>query len=172
MKKKIIKLSIILFGLYLLLNNNNYNLAGTYISCGGMRFPEPVTIITRIVVILLKIVAPLGLIVIGSIDFVKAVTANNEGDIKKKQSKFVKRLIAAAIMFFVVSVVQLVVSISADNNEGKDFSKCLDCMINDNSSCGEVMSAPESDYPEQGEIYVPDPDFEQPEYKPDGDDEE
>jgi hypothetical protein len=168
MKKKLL---ILFIGLYLFNINSSYNL-GSYIDCGGTSFPEEITILSRTVVIFLQVVTPIGLIILGSLDIMKAVTANNEGDIKKKQSKFVKRLAAAAIMFFVVSVVQLVVSISADNNEGKDFSKCLDCMINDNSSCGEVMSAPESDYPEQGEIYVPDPDFEQPELESNGDDEE
>lgn len=172
MRKKIIKILIIFFGIYLLFNNGYNNLAGSYISCGGMRFPEPVTIITRIIVLLLKIVTPLGLIILGSLDFLKAVTANNEGDIKKKQGKFVKRLISAAILFFVITIVQLIVSLSADNSDGKDFSQCLDCMINDNTSCGGTMDAPDSSYPEQGDKYVPDSDFEQPELEDEGEDEE
>ena len=172
MKKRILKISIILVGLFLLLNNSNYNLAGTYINCGGARVPEPITIFSRTTVILLKIIVPLGLIIIGSVDFIKAVTANNEGDIKKKQSKFLKRLMAAGIMFFVVSIVQLVVSFSAESSNREELSKCLDCMINDNTSCGEIMAGPETDYPEQGETYVPDPDFQQPEYDEDGEDEE
>ena len=172
MKKNIIKLSIIFLGIYLILNNYNTSLAGSYISCGGITIPEPLSILTRIVILLLKIVTPLGLIIIGSVDFIKAVTANNESDIKKKQSKFIKRLVAAAVMFLVVSIVQLIVSISADNSEEKGFSKCFDCLINDNTACGGIVDAPDSSYPEQGDTYKPDENFQQPEYKPSGDDED
>lgn len=168
MKKKIL---ILFIGLYIFNMNANYGLA-SYIDCGGTTIPEELTIITRIIVLLLQVVTPIGLIILGSLDIIKSITANNESDIKKKQQKFVKRLIAAAILFLVTSIVKLVIGVVASNSNGKNISKCFSCMVNSSSECGDIVQGPDSSYPEQGDIYVPDEDFTQPELKGDGEDEE
>ena len=121
MKKKLL---ILFIGLYLFNINSSYNL-GTYIDCGGTSFPEEITILSRTVVIFLQVVTPIGLIILGSLDIMKAVTANNESEIKKKQQKFIKRLVAAGILFFVISMVKFVIDIVATNSEGKNISKCF-----------------------------------------------
>lgn len=163
MKKKLL---ILFIGLYLFNINSSYNL-GSYIDCGGTSFPEEITILSRTVVIFLQVVTPIGLIILGSLDIMKAVTANNESEIKKKQQKFVKRLVAAGILFFVISIVKFVIDIVATNSEGKNISKCFNCMVNSKEDCGDITEGPNTDYPEQGEIYVPDEDFKQPELKED-----
>ncbi len=68
------------------------------------------TIITAI-----QIGVPLLLIIFGMLDLGKAVMAQKEDEIKKGQQTFIKRLLAAAIVFFVIFIVKLVFNIvSAD----------------------------------------------------------
>ena len=50
------------------------------------------------------------------IDLGKAVISQKEDDIKKQQNVFVKRLIAAALVFFVFAIVQLLVNLVDDGN--------------------------------------------------------
>ena len=67
------------------------------------------------VVMLIKIIVPILLIIFGMLDLAKAVIASKEDEIKKAQMTFVKRLIAAAIVFFVFIIVKLVISFVADD---------------------------------------------------------
>ncbi|MDY3801608.1 MAG: hypothetical protein SOZ95_06205 [Bacilli bacterium] len=146
--------SIFLISLYIYLNSS-YSL-GSYISCGGVSVPTELGSITRIIILLLQIVAPLGLIILGGIDFIKAVTAGNDSDIKKKQQVFVKRLIYGALLFFVITLVQFVINVAADNASEKDFTRCLRCMTTTDDSCdGEVSDPYDYEYPEQGEVFEP-----------------
>ena len=62
-------------------------------------------------------------------DLGKAVIAQKEDEIKKGQSTFIKRLIAAAFVFFVVVIVKLLVSLLADNS-GAGISGCIDEVLN------------------------------------------
>lgn len=59
----------------------------------------------------LKILGPSIAIVLGSIDYVKAIISSNEESVKKTQKKFMYRLIAAALLFFVPLLVQMVLRI-------------------------------------------------------------
>ena len=146
--------NIFLISLYIYLNSS-YSL-GSYISCGGVSVPSELGSFTRIIVLLLQIVAPLGLIIFGGIDFIKAVTAGNDSDIKKKQQVFVKRLVYGALLFFVITLVQFVINVTADNASEKDFSRCLRCMTTSDESCdGEVSEPYDYEYPEQGEVFEP-----------------
>ena len=72
------------------------------------------------------IVVPILLIVLGSIDFMKAVVAGKEDDIKKAQSVFVKRIIAAVIVFLIPLIVNIIMGILP----GADGSNCLTCVLN------------------------------------------
>ena len=85
------------------------------------------------IVTLIQIVVPILLIVFGMLDLAKAVIASKEDEIKKAQMTFVKRLIAAVIVFFVVSLVQLVVRFVAGNDENSIMS-CFNCFVNGNAS--------------------------------------
>ena len=75
------------------------------------------------------ILVPVILIVIGSIDFVKAVAAGKDDDIKKAQSTFVKRIIAAVIVFLVPYIIGVLLNVL---NQTK--SNCYTCVMNP-SSC-------------------------------------
>lgn len=106
--------------------NFNFSFSGT--------FPYLVSTIITII----KIVVPIILIIFGMLDLAKAVTASKEDEIKKGQQTFIKRLIAAVIVFFVVQVVQIVVSFASDDDE--TIMDCFNCFVN-NNGCDLVEQA-------------------------------
>lgn len=66
----------------------------------------------------IKILGPMIAIVLGSIDFAKAIITSDEENMKKAQTKFVYRLIAALLLFFVPFLTQILLGlfgITADN---------------------------------------------------------
>ena len=79
------------------------------------------------VITVIKIAVPIILVVMGMLDLFKGITAQKEDEMKKGQGTFIKRLIAAALIFFVVSIVQLLISLVADD-EG--VMSCANCFIN------------------------------------------
>lgn len=54
-----------------------------------------------------RFVVPLVLIVLGTFDLFKAVTAGKDEDIKKKQQVLIKRVIAGVIVFLVPTIVSI-----------------------------------------------------------------
>ena len=117
--------------MYLLSFDTNVNYSCANFTFNGM-LPQTVSTI----VTLIKIAVPILLIIFGMLDLGKAVMAQKEDEIKKGQQTFIKRLIAAAIVFFIFVVVQLVVGMIAGADQDK-ISNCLNCFINgDNSSNG------------------------------------
>ena len=101
-------------------------------TCGGIdnfvfsgMFPYVVSTIVMIV----KIVVPILLIIFGMLDLAKAVIASKEDEIKKAQMTFVKRLIAAVRVFFVVSLVQVVIRFVAGGDEDSVMG-CFNCFVN------------------------------------------
>ena len=103
-------------------------------SCGNLEnfeFSGSIPYIVHMIIIIIKIVIPILLIIFGSIDFLKAVTAAKEDEIKKGQQTFIKRVIAV-IVFFIVQIVQLIVKFASNNDE--NISNCFSCFIN-NEKC-------------------------------------
>lgn len=84
--------------------------------------PKTVTAVIR----LIQIGVPILLIIFGMLDLGKAVMAQKEDEIKKGQATFLKRVVAALLVFLVVSIVLLALSIvsSSDNR-----SNCIKCFI-------------------------------------------
>lgn len=54
----------------------------------------------------IKYFAPVLVIILSLIDFIKAIAAQNDDDIKKAQARFIKRLIAAALLFLIPFIIQ------------------------------------------------------------------
>lgn len=106
-------------------------------SCGnGFLESIPVTIpvIGRIVYLVVQILVPIILILLGSLDLVKAVIGQKDDEIKKNQQVFMKRLIGAALIFFVFAIVKLVVSVVSSDNSG-NIMDCVDCIIRNSDNC-------------------------------------
>ncbi len=80
------------------------------------------------IIVIIKIAVPVILVILGMLDFAKGVTSGKEDEIKKGQGIFIKRLIAGACVFFVVTIVQLVMSfVSSDDNS---FWNCANQILN------------------------------------------
>ena len=112
-----------------------------YIQCGDSAIPAPIPGITRIIIILLKIVLPIALIIMGLLDFVKAVSSSNEEAIKKSQNQFIKRLISAGIFFMVITLVQFAVDIVTQGSKEGGIGKCINCLIS-GTDCGGETTIP------------------------------
>ena len=83
----------------------------------------------HIVILVIQIVVPVILVIFGSIDFLKAVTGGKEDEIKKGQQIFIKRVIAAVLVFFVIAIVKLLVGFVA-GDESPNILNCVDCFLN------------------------------------------
>ena len=105
------------------------NIKGCYAFLGDkVQIDEKIANTVHIIILIIQIVTPILLVIFGMIDLMKAVISGKEDEIKKNQMVFVKRLIAAAIVFFVFLVVKLVISLVADNAD--TMFDCADCFIN------------------------------------------
>ena len=82
------------------------------------------------IILLIKIAVPVLLVIFGMMDLVKAIIAQKEDEIKKGQHTFIKRLITAALVFFVTSIVQLVISFVGGNDEHVGMWDCVNCFLN------------------------------------------
>ena len=67
----------------------------------------------------------------GTLDLFKGITAQKEDEMKKGQQMFVKRLIAAALIFFVFVIVKVIISFVADGSSVA-IMECAECFINNN----------------------------------------
>ena len=92
--------------------------------------PQIVTIIGAIV-FAIKVIIPVLLIIFGMLDLGKAIIAQKEDEIKKGQQTFLKRLLTAAIVFFVVILTQFIVDLVGGEDSGANDSvwSCVDCII-------------------------------------------
>lgn len=79
--------------------------------------------IVHLIVVAIQVVVPILLIIWGMLDFAKAIIGQDEDKIKAGQKTFIKRLIAAVIVFLIVTIVQLAINLAAsvagtENNAG------------------------------------------------------
>jgi len=109
-------------------------------TCGGTNliFSGTFPYIISTIVTLIKIAIPILLIIFGMLDLGKAVVAAKEDEIKKGQQTFVKRAIAAVIVFFVIQIVQIVVRFVSGNDQ--NIAGCFNCFINGTGEPGSCES--------------------------------
>ena len=80
------------------------------------------TIITTI-----KIIIPIILVIMGSIDLAKAVMAQKDDEIKKGYQSLMKRVIVAVIIFFLPSLVSMIIGLVGDESGEGTNTKCWRC---------------------------------------------
>ena len=142
MKKKMLNIGFILLISFIFIDivnaetYNNYSDAVT--KCGNglvTGIPTSLPKVISIIYTFIQVAVPIVLVVVGSIDLFKGITAQKEDEISKGRQVFIKRLITAAIIFFVFAVVKIVVSFAADSkNDSKKIINCMECFIHNN--CG------------------------------------
>lgn len=102
-----------------------------YVGCGGASdIPMQVPSLISLLVNLLKIATPIILIFISIITLLKAMSAGKEDEIKKATSSLVKKIIAAALVFFVIGIVQFVMSKVAEDDDYNGITDCFNCFLN------------------------------------------
>ena len=101
------------------------------VSCGSIgSFNKKIPEITSWIISLVEIAIPVILAIIGAIDFIKGITSGKEDESKKGQQMFLKRIITAIIIFFIVAFGKLVVNVfSSGNVESGNIIDCIDCFI-------------------------------------------
>jgi surface polysaccharide O-acyltransferase-like enzyme len=105
--------------------------ADSLLSCGnGMMTDIPVLIpkVVSIAYTVIQIAVPVVLVIMGSLDFFKGISAQKEDEIKKGQQLFIKRLIAAALVFFAFVITKVLISAVADG-AGTNILDCAECFI-------------------------------------------
>ena len=82
---------------------------------------------------IIQIAVPIIIIIMGTIDLVKAMMANDPSTTKKAQTTFIKRLIVAVCIFFVLPLISFLMSLLGENMN----NPCMTCFSNpnDKSKC-------------------------------------
>lgn len=108
----------------------------TSIIDGGI--PEGIGNVVHLVVVAIQVVVPILLIIWGMIDFAKAIIGQDEDKIKAGQKTFMRRLIAAVVVFLIVTIVQLAINLAASvggqGNDAESAWSCASSLINGQSS--------------------------------------
>lgn len=68
---------------------------------------------------LVKYIVPVAVIVLGILDFIKAISADKEDEMKKAQQRFIRRLIVAALIFIAPFIIEFIL-----NKLGFDANGC------------------------------------------------
>ena len=109
-------------------------------TCGdtNLNFSGTFPYIVSTIILIIKIAVPVLLIIFGMLDLGKAVVASKEDEIKKGQQMFIKRAIAAIIVFFVIQIVQIIVRFVSGNNTS--VINCFNCFINGEAGTNACVS--------------------------------
>lgn len=99
-------------------------------TCGSIE-KVPVALKTLIpnIVTIIKVFVPILLIILGMVDFLKAVMAQDDKAMNESKSKFLRRLIAAVAVFLVITIVQSAFLI-INTDDTNSMAGCIDCLIN------------------------------------------
>ena len=131
MKKKIVWIIILI----LMMTPVVEVFAAQKVSCGNVTdIPRKIPELTSLLMTVIQIAVPVILVIMGSMDLFKGVTAQKEEEIKKGQQLFVKRLIVGATMFFVIAIGKLLVSVVADTSS-QNIVECIDCFLSGIDYC-------------------------------------
>ena len=98
----------------------NFFQIGAIDSCGGLL--PIVRVIKKGLFPLVQLGIPIVLIILGTIDLGKAVIASDEKEVKAAQSRLIKRFIYAALVFFIVTLVSVLMNMVAQGGEGNTSS--------------------------------------------------
>lgn len=91
----------------------------------------------------IQIVVPIILIIVGMLDFAKAVTEKNEDKIKEAQKKLIQKAIAAVAVFLVTVIVGVLMRIVGNN----DYKGCMECITGPfSSSCKKNVEQSQKEY--------------------------
>ena len=101
------------------------------VSCGNVTgIPAKIPRLSSEAFMLIEIAIPIVLVLMGTIDLFKAITANKEDEMVKARGVFVKRLITGALVFFIFAIIKLVIGFIDNKANTNNITQCMDCFIN------------------------------------------
>ena len=89
------------------------------------------------IMLVFKIIIPLLLIIFGMLDLGKAVTSNKEDEIKKATASLMRRAIAAVVIFFIPTLVGVIMNLVDNGDKYKDCARCISNPAN-KEKCGDA----------------------------------
>ena len=105
----------------------------TYMGCGDTKgIPNGLPGLIRALINIIKIGVPILMILMGTIDFGKAVIGD-EKELSKAVKKFTSRCLGGVGVFFIVFLVQFLLKIVGVSNDG--MIECIACFTSDGSYC-------------------------------------
>ena len=97
------------------------------VMCGNIAINSTYVQIIRVIVMLLKIVVPIILIIMGMLDFVK-VLFSKEAKIGEGFKTFFLRMVSAALLYFMVPIVELLLNIIISTGAIDKSYNCVRCL--------------------------------------------
>ena len=95
--------------------------------CGNIAINSTYVQIIRVIVMFLKIVVPIILIIMGMLDFVK-VLFSKEAKIGEVFRTFFLRMVSAALLYFMVPIVELLLNIIISTGAIDKSYNCVRCL--------------------------------------------
>lgn len=91
---------------------------------GSKDDPESIRYMINEILGAVRIIVPILIILLGMLDFGKAVLAGKQDNMKKAQSDFIKRLIAGVIVFLVPALVDIIMGLAEIVWQGTSYVPC------------------------------------------------
>jgi hypothetical protein len=107
------------------------------VTCGGVEnfaIDSTLPSLIRTIVFVIKVFIPIILIIYGMLDMGKAVIAGDEKVMKENQGKLIKRILYAALIFFIISIVQVVIRFVA-GSDSTSIMDCISCFTTEEAAC-------------------------------------
>ncbi len=79
------------------------------------------------IIYIIRIVIPILIVLLGTIDLGKAVLAGEEKTVKEAQKSFIKRLIYGVAIFFIIPIVGVIFGLLGVNTDSGDGKICWVC---------------------------------------------
>lgn len=88
-------------------------------------------------IFILKILVPIIIIVLGTIDFGKAVISSDDKAVSKSSKKLLTRILIGVCIFFVPTIINIVFGLIGEfSSEMKqDYNNCVKCLTSPYNSC-------------------------------------
>lgn len=109
--------------------------------CGNAYFPIGLSVLTRNLFNLVKILVPVVIIIMGMVDLLKAVMASDEKKMDEAKPKLLRKIISGIVIFFIFSIVQFVFNNLLGRN-GLFSNSMLECVNYFLSEEPSVVSCP------------------------------
>ena len=106
------------------------DITGCATALNGVSIDSRIANIVHTIILVIQIAVPVVLVIYGMLDLFKGLTAQKEDEIKKGQQILIKRVITAALIFFVIAIVKVIISFAAGQNQGANIMDCANCFLN------------------------------------------